>query len=75
MTHVARIVFADLDNNSSGTLDKSEIQQALEDVLDDSINTEEFERIFEKMDKDSDGSVSFDEFLTFLPRFESISPS
>ncbi|GMI21762.1 hypothetical protein TeGR_g10102, partial [Tetraparma gracilis] len=54
--------FCSIDTDHSGTLTKAEFNAALKKVMP-TINEEKSEKIFESMDQDGDGEISYLEFL------------
>ena len=54
-----RIVYAAIDKDASGALDSNEIREAFTCLFKIEMTDEEFDDAYSKMDKDSDGSVSF----------------
>lgn len=54
-----------MDDNSSRTLDFEEFQKGLHD-FGVNLTDEEIKEVFKKFDKDSSGSIDFDEFLVTL---------
>ena len=58
----AERLFKDLDADSSGTLDRAELQ-ALALALGTTLSDREISEAMAKVDKDGDGSVNLEEFL------------
>lgn len=54
-----------MDDNSSRTLDFEEFQKGLHN-FDVNLTDEEIKAIFKKFDKDSSGTIDFNEFLLTL---------
>jgi Ca2+-binding EF-hand superfamily protein len=61
-----RIVYAAIDEDASGTLGPTEIREAFACFFKIAMTDEEFDDAYSKMDKDSDGSVSFKEFKKYF---------
>ena len=66
---IAKIIFAELDWDNTGALVKQDIRRELKNILDDPMAEDEFEKVFQQMDENSDGLVSFDGFMRQLPAF------
>ena len=60
------IVFQVLDDDNGGFLDRVEIREAFDTVLQMVLTDAEFETAVTGMDRDGDGSVSFKEFRKFF---------
>lgn len=60
-----RSAFADLDRNHDGQLSVAELKRALR-ALGDHHSDEDIDALVHKADKDGDGQVSFEEFVTLM---------
>jgi len=68
---VARTVFDKYDRDGRGTIDKSELGQALKSM---NINVKDFDGVIAKYDQDKSGSLDFDEFASLLAQIKSMPP-
>ena len=66
MYRFLHIVFQVLDDDNGGFLDRVEIREAFDTVLQMVLTDVEFETAVTGMDRDGDGSVSFKEFRKFF---------
>eukprot|EP00946_MAST-07B_sp_MAST-7B-sp1_P002327 g2327.t1 len=66
---IVKIMFEDLDRDDTGSLKKQQVRVVLEDILDDPIEDEDFDELFTQMDENSDGLLSYNEFMSSLPVF------
>lgn len=60
-------MFAKIDSNSDGSIDKTEMQSFSEQISNQDGDTIDISRMFADMDTDSDGLISQDEFLAAKP--------
>ena len=58
-------VFADIDDDNSGTIDKREMTKALK-VLRVDVSSREIDDLFRRFDTDGDGRLGYAEYLEFL---------
>jgi len=58
-------VFKDCDTNSNGTLEATEVRTALK-MLGSQMNDDDFNEMFQTMDKNDDGAVNYAEFKAVL---------
>ena len=58
-------VFKDCDTNNNGTLEATEVRTALK-MLGSQMNDDDFNHMFQTMDKNDDGAVNYAEFKTVL---------
>ena len=60
-----RIIFAALDADCTGYLDTTEIREAFTVLFNKTLSNEEFDTVYQLMDKNGDGTVNFKEFKNF----------
>lgn len=65
----AKETFEQIDQNQSGTINREELRDLLES-LDSPCGHKDVEKSFNELDQDSDGKISFDEFLAWYLRSE-----
>ena len=58
-------MFADIDDDNSGTIDKQEMAKALK-VLRIDVSSREIDDLFRRFDTDGDGRMGYTEYLAFL---------
>ena len=58
-------MFADIDDDNSGTIDKREMAKALK-VLRIDVSSREIDDLFRRFDTDGDGRMGYTEYLAFL---------
>jgi Ca2+-binding EF-hand superfamily protein len=61
-----KIVFDALDADRNGSLDRSEVQRLVAQVLGEDVPAALVEATFDDMDADHSGTVEFDEFVAFF---------
>eukprot|EP00026_Physarum_polycephalum_P001543 Phypoly_transcript_01545.p1 GENE.Phypoly_transcript_01545~~Phypoly_transcript_01545.p1 ORF type:complete len:441 (-),score=105.87 Phypoly_transcript_01545:1901-3223(-) len=61
-----KIAFEKADTDKSGGLDMDEFVEAFGEVLGKDLNEQQLQQLFMKIDANSDGMVSWDEFSTFM---------
>ena len=61
-----RIVYETIDDDVNGSLNRAEIRESFEYLLELSINDDEFEMLYNDLEKDENGDVNFREFKTFF---------
>ena len=59
-------MFQVLDNDCNGALSRTEAREAFNVVLQITLTDDEFDKSFNKMDTDSDGSVPYKEFKKYF---------
>jgi Ca2+-binding EF-hand superfamily protein len=60
-------MFAKIDSNGDGSIDKTEMQSFSEQISNQDGDTIDISKMFTDMDTDGDGSISKDEFLAAKP--------
>ena len=70
---LAMAVFAELDSDKSGDLDREEVRELFNKVLQEEVEDEDFNKVFKKMDRNKDGKIDFEEFKLYLPKFPKVS--
>jgi Ca2+-binding EF-hand superfamily protein len=55
-----------LDNDCNGALSRTEAREAFDVIFQITLTDDEFDKSFNKMDKDSDGSVPYKEFKKYF---------
>jgi len=68
LKEILRDPFNKYDEDRNGTLDRSEVKTLLRD-FHETISDDEFEVMFYKSDKDGDGTIDFDEFISICYTF------
>ena len=58
-------MFADIDGDNSGTIDKGEMTKALK-VLRVDVSSREIDDLFRRFDVDGDGRLGYNEYLSLL---------
>ena len=58
----ARIIYAAIDDDVNGSLDRDEIRESIEIILELTITDTEFEKLFKELDTDASGCVTFIEY-------------
>ncbi|MDP2437130.1 MAG: EF-hand domain-containing protein [archaeon] len=58
--------FQAFDDDGNGVLDRGEFTKCHESLVNCGITTETFERLLANIDKDGDGHISFNEYITWL---------
>lgn len=70
---LAMTVFAEIDSDKSGDLDRDEVRQLFNKVLHEEVEDDDFNKVFKKMDRNKDGKINFEEFKLYLPKFPKVS--
>lgn len=61
-----RLIFNSIDNNNSGTLDKGEVQEALNKMGKCELSEDSLNKVFKKYDANNDGGIDINEFVSML---------
>jgi Ca2+-binding EF-hand superfamily protein len=68
-------MFAKMDSNSDGSIDKAEMQSFSEEIANQDGDTIDISEMFANIDTDSDGKINQDEFLAAKPpKMEGMGP-
>ena len=59
-------MFADADEDGGGGLDMEEFRNAMRPQMHGHVTDDELDRIFMKVDTNCDGTVDWDEYLTYM---------
>jgi Ca2+-binding EF-hand superfamily protein len=64
--------FQSLDNDKNGALDEQEFEYLIYKVLQVELSVEEQDALLDFIDKDADGLISEEEFITFMKKLEAL---
>ena len=63
-----RIIFVALDADVTGYLDATEIREAFAVLFNKTLSDKDFDKVYQKMDKNGDGTVNFKEFKNWFKK-------